>query len=454
MVRTNLLQPSDVASDRYSRDQQIVRIFNLGQYDLDRVRQHTYLIDRLEEAARTIVARLTESGLDPMLIPSQLTLANLAMVADDGSYNKSPPMQAANTALKRAYKKRKAAIFEEYGLDVPYTQFLREDIGLYAGNLYDAKKRWKGMDVSKYDWLKDVRVPTDISQDVAILLGIYISHMQINPANEKGRSENSFEMYGRNIDFELYTEIVIPLIRKIHNIQPLLPGQDEGDILVSYDNFSYDLPALEISSRAVVSWLRDGIKMSRDKGDRRVPKLEGIEQKLGFLKGFIAAEASIYQYSDKSQVRIYPVNPDLSQDIVDLSKSLDLNPLFNEGSNYINFNLTDLINMIQMGIFVNPYHVQQTYNLGNKIIEPSFKRKLSSGELELLAFLHNCNVDHGQITQHLSIGDQSINYHLNIARLMGIRVTKRKPGFGRTSLVRDIGDVLKQWEGVMLAKYD
>jgi len=365
MTLNNLLQPSDWLDTRKDRDQQLAEIFNITERDLREIRSEDRLIDRVMIGAELLLQRLLEYDVDPTVIPAQFTIRNLALLVDDGSYNRSPPVRGVVNAIKRRYPGISHA--GRPGLNPTRTQFLREELGIYQGNLYEAGTKWEGFSVSEDDWLKDIRIPSKIGLEEAILLGILFSQGNLSPRNDQDRVNNRIELWGRNWDFEFYENVLAPLLGQIHNIIPAEPSDARRLIMTegSDDGYTFNLPYYSISSLALVTWLQEDIGMSTSKEDRRIPSyIKTPEQKLGFLKGVIAGLGRVYVDSTRAKLEIDSHSPVFIQDLLRLSESLGYNPhvrIKNNLSNHygMGYARPDVRDMFAGGLFINPHHIKQ-----------------------------------------------------------------------------------------------
>lgn len=173
MTLKNLVNRAEMKDlGRDERDALLIERLHVTTDDLLAIRRNKRVIDRIIEAAAILHQRLQEAGVDGSCISAQFTTDNLAYLINDGSIGSQ---RAVGKALKRRYRKKRDDIQRITGLQVPYTQLAREEIGAYSGNLYDAKKAWPKMSVSAYDWLKDVRIPCVIGREEATIIGIYLA---------------------------------------------------------------------------------------------------------------------------------------------------------------------------------------------------------------------------------------------------------------------------------------
>ncbi len=445
----NLIQPSDLGVGRDQRDIQIIDSFGVTSADLFRIRSERRIIDRIFEAAQVLNERLAESSVDPTIIPAQFTLRNLAVLIDDGTYNTSPPARPAATALKRKYSQDARRNIP--GLNPTYTQLLKEDIGAYHGNLYQSKGVWKGFEVSEYDWLKDVRIPTKLGLDEAVLLAIFFSHGTIIPQQKDKKRQNRVEFFGRNCDFSFYERNFLDLILKVHNIIPDRPSESRLQRMINgdKDGYTHNQPCYEINSLALVSWLQKDAGMSDSKEHRVIPShISSEEQKLGFLKGVIASLGYMYLYPEYKRLKVNSPNPEFATGLEDISRDSGFSPRIIK-NRLVEYSRPDILEMVRMGFFINPHHVEQSYEIAGSIIQPKpriGKRNLNDDDLHLLAFLYNCNVRYQDILNHFNLAQNTtITHYLKEADRLGLNVVWRK---NKLSNFRSIEEVLFYYQGL------
>ncbi|MBI5392615.1 hypothetical protein HZA96_01985 [Candidatus Woesearchaeota archaeon] len=58
------------------------------------------------------------------------------------------------------------------GVNVPSIHLFRQDIGVYTGNLENAKMQWKNIDISADDLMYSVQLPMRLDEKLAFILGV------------------------------------------------------------------------------------------------------------------------------------------------------------------------------------------------------------------------------------------------------------------------------------------
>lgn len=436
MTLKNLVKRAEIeALGRDERDAILRERFHVTADDLVAIRRNERVIDRVIEAAALLYQRLQEAGVERSCISAQFTINNLAYLIDN---RRLSSQRAVGKALNRQYREKRDDVERRTGLRVPYTQLLREEIGAYSGNLYDAKKMWPEICVSAYDWLKDVRIPCTIGRQEATLIGIYLSAGNIVSSDGK---HYRLELWGRNDDFEFY-ETIDDMVLRMHNNKPIsLQKHSSG-------GFTYNIPGREISSPAIMTWLLNHLQFSKNSTKKRVPLvLKTHEQRTGLLAGIIAAGARIYANDDHGRtrwrMRIEDNDREYLASVKELAESIGYHPVLGPQHNYVDFNKEDIKQMVREGLFINPTHMRKTMPLLEEMMQPKHSRKyrIVGEDLGLLAFLYNCGVAGTEIAGHFGIHQPNMYRYLGQAREAGYGVVNR----GRMPQ-RPFADVMAQYK--------
>ncbi|MBI2655044.1 hypothetical protein HYX06_01325 [Candidatus Woesearchaeota archaeon] len=365
MTKQNLMNRLVIDREQAIRDLNLMVAYFLTESDIDAIRSQETINERIIKGARTLVERLGSANVDPIYISAQITEENLALLVDDGSYETSPPVRAVYKALSRKYHDRRELSRLFFGLDIPLTQFLREDLGAYQGNLKLAKIMWPDLEVSQYDWAKSIRIPIRIGFEEGKLLGIFYGKGKIMPIGDDRKRESDVNIGCRDFDVDFHEQVLLPLIRKVHNI--ILTTAHCSQYVRGGENYylTENLPNFEIYSLALVSWLQHSIGMEVQKEQRTVPSLlETHEQKLGFLVGVLASRGRIYSYPDKTMLRVGNMSGNFLDGLRTLSQKKGLNPFLTSHGHTLEYTKSDIMTMMQAGMLINPHHVRQ-YNYNN-----------------------------------------------------------------------------------------
>ncbi len=432
MTIKNLVESSRLKSlERSARDEYLGRIYGITPDDFSYIRADNNgdgVIERVMRAGEKLHYRLL-GRVDSSDIPAQFTGDTLAALIDDGKYSGNDFGQlrrVVSVALRRKYGHLKVRALSEEHLDIPYTQFLREDLGVYQGNLRDAKKRWPRIQVSNYDWLKEVFVPLAVGELEAALLGVYFARGNLFLNKER------IEIWGEDTDFDFYRKDLRNLIKTVHNFVPeVISGKDKG---VIQKDWSYDIPAIVFNSLAICTWLHNewGLPDKRNNVEVPVALLENSVQQKGFFKGILAADGKPYVYPDRSRLRISKDDEVYIESVKSLSEKLGFTPRIqkrkDENSWVLDYAESEMVDMIRMGLFMNSHHQKVVGPLRASIVESPRDPRLrfSREELRCMAFLHNCHVSAHEIGAYFGFNPLSVSQFLSDAKNEGFKIMERR----------------------------
>lgn len=408
---------------REKRDAYISEVFGFTQDDLLKARQSLKVIDRIKLAAKILYDRLLSSGVPADVHTAQITSTTLTAIIDDGSFSKGRFKQlctVVNRALQREYESRRRD-------DVPYIQFLREDLGIYKGNLHEAKRVWEKIEVSVGDWLKDLRLPPGMGEVEARLLGILLSKSNIHKDSTNGKV-SGIELWGKKWDFDFFRGEVVRLLKRVNNLDvEVISGNQKAN----GNGFSYNVPAIIFSSQAMATWLVNHWKMPVDDGEVEIPMLDSEEQRYGLLRGILASRARPYIYDDRTRLQIQSGDQKFIASTKSLAERCGFTPelrmpKYSSPQYELDFSKGEVIEMIRLGLLIHPEHINQVQSLSGELVksvEPSYK--FSNDELRFMAFLNNCNVDPKNIAEYFDLDPKGVSHHLGNARRSGFKVSER-----------------------------
>ncbi len=333
------------ARDSKGRDTLLLKTFSDGQRGLmqqrlDSIRQHPgTLYEKGFFAAEVLFESLVELGVPIIDICAQFTVENLAALVYEEWSNPVSHRKNLETSIRTKHSSDLSERIKSTNFkDLSNIQLFRERIAhngvqLYQGNLYQARLSWKNFQPSNEDFLLNRFIPKKIGVTEAVLLGIYWSEGYLR----KGKDSLSLILNGRQPEFDIedrinmYGHLVVPLLRRVHNYEPVSADSYIKERKRKSGNDSYR-PSVEINSAAVCTWLRDDLgypPQQRTKGAyvaKRVPfqhlgKLKEIKQ--GFFAGLVAGlgilhseETLLFEHVDKQFI----------EDIAELSKMLGYDP--------------------------------------------------------------------------------------------------------------------------------
>lgn len=286
MVRGAQIPKKDLIE--YSTEEKEERLkteFELSEEDLDEVRSQRYVIDKVRRAAE----KLHENGYD-----QQITLFNVAALTYEDWDN--PPSKESSTvqALGNEYREERDAIENVKDLDITYMHLLRDDVGAYEGNMLEARTHYSNFSNSQEDLLRSVVLPLEIDMDESELLGAYWTDGRFSDSSER----YEFDLVGTANDKEWYRDISEE-IEKIHNLDvKVIEEEIEGEMKDAREPIKSKRPVIKIDSQAILTWLKDDLKMD-GAGGISIPDINwSKENKAGFLRGALAGRGGITQYGN------------------------------------------------------------------------------------------------------------------------------------------------------------
>ncbi len=224
--------------------------------------------------------KITEAGL---LIyeasgnnPQSVSLGSIAAVV--GGVHIST-RRAISNFLKEEFQYEKDRLERETGLKLTYPHMLRRDIGIYEGNLEEAKKKWRDIKVSSHDLIRSVRIPLEADYMFSQFLGIIFGAGSLTTANE---GLPRIEIVGGSGDEEFLRDVVKPSFEWFFGIHPTVYCKNSTGRYSS----SYDFYSISTDSVATNSWLINvaGLRKRKSRGAPKIP----VDER-GFLEGAIAA---------------------------------------------------------------------------------------------------------------------------------------------------------------------
>ena len=227
-------------------------------------------------------------------------------------------------ALKQRYVARQTEIKNEYNLEPPLIALLREEV---VGGMPFLKERekWKNFKPSDGDWARYLRLPLEVTPDIAELLGIYRSAFTIV---ESG-NHYALEQQPSPRDEKFFRSYVVPRISRLHNLS------------IDYED------RLRISSQAIVRWLTEDIGF---------PSLSYFTMlqanvQIQFLEGLLAGCG---RRQGSNGLRIEQAENDIGYilQLAELAKSLGFNPSIPANQGYMYIPLADLRKIS----LINPRH--------------------------------------------------------------------------------------------------
>ncbi len=271
----------DIAAEELSgctpeqRDELLIKRWGFTEEELAEVRKKRDFIERVTSAAEMIYFKTGEGGF--------LTVQKIAAVASRGWKNWSKRNCAV--AISRYLHDEVAQQKRVRDLEIPAVQLVREQVGAYDGNLEEAHGKWRKFKPSSQDWLRSVRIPTELGREESQLLGIYWADIGTYFDN------SGFLLAGNKNDMPFYRGFLSQRIRSVHNLpveairtDAEAPHPNAAETLLSWSH-----PSILVGSKAVGTWVYHDLGYRTR--SRKLPK--GDYDSQGFLEGVLAGKGGL-----------------------------------------------------------------------------------------------------------------------------------------------------------------
>ncbi len=194
----------------------------------------------LDEAAKIL------GDLDPKFITA-MNLAALIFSDWDDPISKK---KKVHYQLKKLYSEERKSFLTEFGLELPYVEFLKRKVMGIELNCLKVREKYKNFEVSTEDILRNVDLP-DLNYEVAVLLGIYRAKGILQ---FRGKSY-ILQLTGGKGDFSFYENYIKNALRKLHNLEvKVSPVRRKTEIAGKEYEPSY--PQIGIGSKMICTWLK------------------------------------------------------------------------------------------------------------------------------------------------------------------------------------------------------
>ena len=375
MTNANLVSHEQLlarAGNSDARDRYLAVSYGFSEGQMREIRQMRSgrKIDRLLEIGAYFRDHLHEKQKqDPdLVISAQFTCNTLAALINNEWDNPQAKSAGVVKTISRTYADKQKTLEQECGLQAPYIHFLREELGIYEGNLPDAKKQWPLLEASTYDWQDSIRIPLSIDQDVAFLAGLTLADASCGQW-ERGRISCVGPIEHEN----LYSQLVKPLVRKTFNKQTAVNLYEHDSTTFQSINFEASQSIkFFIDSGVIGSFFHNYLQL-RPVGDNRdawifdQPHFQGIELEekkrlaqavfKGVLAGMGTADAGL-------RVGLYDSDQYFMQSVRRLASFLEIPSTLreyksgfeNNGNGFgITFSQPTTRRLLEEGYLVNPY---------------------------------------------------------------------------------------------------
>jgi hypothetical protein len=232
----------DLVGKQSEKDAYIAEKFGLDQADMNQI--HTIREDAqnrfhiIFDATHFLKDRL--STKKELNLGSQFTINTItALVADDWD---SPSSQRKMTSksINQHYHKKINQLEDVIGDRIPGVHFLRDEIGVYAGNLIQKRLELPLLEFSNQDLSDSIRIP-DHTDEGYSLLGTLVGYSAQYMHSTKNAL--SLYLYGRAGDEEFFSDTIIRQIKEVFN---------KTVKICQYRNKS---PLITLGSKAIISYL-------------------------------------------------------------------------------------------------------------------------------------------------------------------------------------------------------
>jgi len=250
----------------------------------------------------------------------------------DGNFDATQPV--IRRFLVYQYGNAVLGVRERFGFKIPAIQPLREELGLYRGNLYEAKRAYSGsLRTNYFDFLRNVRVPLSIDATVAELLGV----LWADGCFTGNRHHYAIQLQGRRKDIELYGAYVKDLIKKVFNLDSA-PVIFRSTVKRDGKKIIYHRPMLNIHSGAIVSWLMNVAGFPRSNSHKDLPKFElNPELTAAFFRGLFR---TMSRTATNGDIAITDISYNFITELYKISKELfEVNPHITQNSGKQSYSL-------------------------------------------------------------------------------------------------------------------
>ncbi len=337
------LVENELAGNNEAKDELLCRTYGFSIEELSEIRRGT-ISKRADDAVILLTSRGFSSQVNYTILP--------ALIYREWDNPKRSEEYLRN-ALKYRYKTERDFIQNKFGWNVPYIQFLREEHGIYHGNLYEAHNIWKNFTPGITDWSRSLTIPFTIDERVALLLGIYWGDAHLRRYKDSPRVDKVI-LAGNENNFDLYTEVINPLIIDIHGL----------NVPVDCDEVeNSERPIMNIGSKAIATWLRDDLGFSSPKIQVQPPgpyKQWQDNIAYAYFSGLIATMGTIVKRKRISHdLTINDSDETFVRCIEELAWHLGYTPHLT-GSNLrwrVSFSQNEIKQMLKEGAIINPHHL-------------------------------------------------------------------------------------------------
>lgn len=343
-ARLSKTRLQNMRGDHIALDSMLINYLNLSVSDLSAIRKGP-IQQRIPRAAQAIYAATKDS--------TQITEFILAAVISDDWDDPHSWDGMVAARLSKTFRHTRLEKESETSLRLTNMQLLRESVGAYHGNLYEARQVWKRFQAGKGDWLRSVRIPLRIGADESTLLGAEWATGYISKANGFVNFTVSLE------DVDFYRAIN-NLFGEIHGIQgKMVLLSRSATPPRSAKKYEWVAYSLIVFSKAIATWLVDDLGFGTESP---LPTIEwNAARRRSFLKGVIGAKGIV---TGRGQLEIADKKEGFVKAIANMSEELGFTPTtsvyhreLGNPTHMIWFSLKEVRKMRDEGFLINPSHL-------------------------------------------------------------------------------------------------
>ncbi len=299
-----------------------------------RTKRYTLFADKLVDIGTFVKDAMLETDSKRKYpLSSYFTGMSLAALAFDDWDNPKSLSTKVSEAIVKRYKEDKKGLEAFLGMNVPSMHLFRQEIGLYTGNLEDAKMIWKNIDISADDWMYNIQLPMKFDEKLAFILGVIWADGCYNSGTKEIQLSCCEE------DTLFYTTVVNPLLEYLFN-KSFKIDDNRKDKSRKDKREPRDTTRIHMQSTAICSFLMNEFGFPRKKEKYSIPNFETIDcynelsskdkltVKKQFFAGIISAMGT-YQYNisrNSHSLTLYDIDRVFIQSLNDLAKELELFP--------------------------------------------------------------------------------------------------------------------------------
>jgi len=383
MVSNNLLPNRalvETAGDPALRDDLLEDTYGITPSELAAVRNIPDLEGRMVAAANCLLVHAEQAT--PLALGTQITEMTLTAMVYVQWDNPVNLRKRVSESLVKKYKDKKSGL--ETRFKVPYIHFLRNDIGAYSGNLFEAEQVFPEFYASRFDFQQSVVIPMSSRPLDLKLLGIIWSMGHISSLSTSspyidisgyksvigdGGSESFFDTIPQRVyrTFNILPDIKL-MVRAPSSVE--VKGR-------KFEADSCEYKRIKIGSSAVTTWLAKDVGIFSNAGKpallmdeagdclSSITLFEGEDDIYSFLGGVVDGPGRMHVVNNGGNRKHSPYvychnrNQDVKNTILRLCGILGSNTTGAENTAYIPTGITK--ELFRRGLIENPRHLEKLH---------------------------------------------------------------------------------------------